>query len=71
MGFVTEHYDVIIVGRGADGGTLVRPLAAGGVPPEPDDRVTAGGDGRQAGTCRFGAGPAVSVLEENGKAWMS
>ena len=27
MGFVTEHYDVIIVGSGAGGGTLAHTLA--------------------------------------------
>jgi choline dehydrogenase-like flavoprotein len=27
IGFVTEHYDVIIVGSGAGGGTLARTLA--------------------------------------------
>jgi GMC oxidoreductase len=45
MGFVTEHYDVIIVGIGAGGGTLAH----------------------QAGTCRFGADPATSVLDVNCK----
>jgi choline dehydrogenase-like flavoprotein len=65
MGFVTEDYDVIIVGSGAGGGTLARPLAAEDVP-EPDDRMTVGG--HHAGTCRLGVGPATSVLDENGQA---
>ena len=29
-GLVTEHYDVIIVGSGAGGGTLAHPLAPSG-----------------------------------------
>lgn len=64
MGFVIEHYDLIIVGRG---GMLARPLATEDVH-GPDNRMTAGGDGHQAGTCRVGAGLATSVLDENGKA---
>ena len=67
IGFVTEHYAVIIVGSGAGGGTLARPLATEDVP-EPDDRLTVGGDGHHAGTRRLGVGPVTSVLDENGKA---
>jgi choline dehydrogenase-like flavoprotein len=50
---VTEHYDVIIVGSGAGGGTLAHTLAP---------------SGQRIGTCRFGADPATSVLDVNCKA---
>ena len=51
-GLVTQHYDVIIVGTGAGGGTLAHTLAPS----------------HQAGTCRFGDDPATSVLDVNCKA---
>ena len=46
------HYDVIVLGRGAGGGTLI-PVA---------------GCAHQAGTCRFGADPATSVLNTDCRA---
>jgi choline dehydrogenase-like flavoprotein len=63
---VTEHYDVIIVGSGAGGGTLAHTLARSG------KRILLGniqmcgksnaeamaGVAHQAGTCRFGDDPA-------------
>lgn len=46
IGFVTEHYDVIIAGSGAAGGTLARTLAPSGkriLLPEHGDSRGAGG----------------------------
>ena len=63
MGFVTEHYGVIIVG----GGTLARPRATEDVP-GPNGRMTVGGEGHPAGACWLGVCLATSVLDENGKA---
>ena len=60
MGFVTEHFDVVIAGDGAS----ARALATEDVP-EPDNRMTADGHGHLAGTCRFGADSATSVRDEN------
>jgi choline dehydrogenase-like flavoprotein len=95
---VTEHYDVIIVGSGAGGGTLAHTLAPSGqrilllergdfLPRETDNwdpgsvfvdgkyisadtwmDVPVAGVAHQAGTCRFGADPATSVLDVNCKA---
>ena len=92
------HYDVVIVGSGAGGGTLAHRLAPTGkrilllergdrLPQEAenwdtravfvDNRhrfaymkndIPVAGVAHQAGTCRFGADPASSVLDENCKA---
>jgi choline dehydrogenase-like flavoprotein len=56
---VTEHYDAIIVGSGAGGGTLAHTLARD---------IPVAGVAHQAGTCRFGDDPATSVLDANCKA---
>jgi choline dehydrogenase-like flavoprotein len=50
---MAKHYDVIIIGSGAGGGTLTHTIA---------------GCAHQAGNCRFGADPAASVLDTNCKA---
>jgi choline dehydrogenase-like flavoprotein len=52
---VTEHYDVIIVGSGAGGGTLAHTLASSG-------KLYG------AALYRFGTDPATSVLDVNCKA---
>jgi choline dehydrogenase-like flavoprotein len=76
-GFVTEHYDVIIVGSGAGGGTLAHRLAPSGkrilllergdfLPRETDNWDP--GSVFVDGTCRFGTDLATSVLDENCKA---
>jgi choline dehydrogenase-like flavoprotein len=72
-GFVTEHYDVIIVGSGAGGGTLapsgkrILLLERGDFLARETDNWDPG-CAHQAGTCRFGGDPATSVLDENCKA---
>jgi choline dehydrogenase-like flavoprotein len=76
---VTEHYDVVIVGTGAGGGTLERTLAPSGkrilllergdfLPREMDVWDPRPVFVDQAGTCRFGTDPATSLLDVNCKA---
>jgi choline dehydrogenase-like flavoprotein len=60
---MSEHYDVIVIGTGAGGGTLARHLAPSG------KRILPyAGCAHQAGTVRFGADPATSVLNPDCRA---
>jgi choline dehydrogenase-like flavoprotein len=78
------HYDAIVIGTGAGGGTLARHLAPSGkkillierggwLPREPqnvsaEEEIPIAGCAHQAGTCRFGTDPATSVPDVNCKA---
>jgi choline dehydrogenase-like flavoprotein len=69
---MTEHYDVIVVGTGAGGGTLAHTGMAEhhvlGQNFYLDMSIPLAGCAHQAGTCRFGTDPATSVLDVNCKA---
>ena len=56
-----QHYDVIIIGTGAGGGTLGHRLAM-------HKSMPIGATAHQAGTVRFGTDPASSALDRNCKA---
>ncbi len=56
------HYDVLIIGTGAGGGTLAHALAPTG------KRIPLPGVAHQNGTLRFGHDPRTSVLDVNCKA---
>jgi choline dehydrogenase-like flavoprotein len=73
---MADHFDVVIIGSGAGGGTLAHTLAAAGkrililergdfLPREMDnwDPEQVFGVAHQAGTCRFGVDPTASVLD--------
>jgi choline dehydrogenase-like flavoprotein len=65
FGYVTERYDVIIVGSGA-GGIADHHVLAKNFYASMD--VPIAGVAHQAGTCRFGTDPATSVLDVDCKA---
>ncbi len=81
---MAEHFDVIIIGTGARGGTLPHALAGSGKKIlnhtgmaehhvlgknfYMNMSIPIAGCAHQAGTCRFGTDPATSVLDINCKA---